>query len=99
MQALLAGNVDVVAATKVNLVDIAGGLTGKAELVEDPAAPNGWLASPNGFGFLKSRKDLAEAYRAGLQSLVDDGTYTKILDRYKQRAIGLKTITVDQAID
>ncbi|MDG6109570.1 transporter substrate-binding domain-containing protein [Dactylosporangium aurantiacum] len=99
VQAMLAGNVDAVAATKVNLVDTAASLAGKAELVEDPAAPNGWLASPNGFGFLKARKDLAEAYQAALQSLVDDGTYGKILAHWKQQPIALKQITVDKAID
>lgn len=99
VQALLAGNVDVVAATKVNLVDTAGTLTGKAELVDDPAAPNGWLASPNGFGFLKSRTDLAGAYRAALQSLIDDGTYRKILEHWKQQPIALQQITIDKAID
>jgi polar amino acid transport system substrate-binding protein len=99
VQALLAGNADAVAATQVNLVDIAAGLTGKAELVKDPSQPNGWLASPNGFGFLKSRKDLAEAYRAALQALIDDGTYAKILTQHRQQPIGLKSITVDQAID
>jgi polar amino acid transport system substrate-binding protein len=99
VQALIAGNVDAVAATKVNLVDRAPQLAGKAELVEDPAAPNGWLASPNGFGFGKSRSDLAKAYQAALQSLVADGTYGKILDRWKQKPIGIKEITIDKAID
>ncbi|MEU5786247.1 ABC transporter substrate-binding protein [Micromonospora purpureochromogenes] len=99
VQALIAGNVEVVAATKVNLVDIAASLTGKAELVDDPSAPNGWLASPNGFGFLKADKDLAEAYRAAVQSLIDDGTYGKILAHWKQTPIALKQATVDQAID
>ncbi len=99
VQALIAGNVEAVAATKVNLVDTAASLTGKVELINDPAQPNGWQASPNGFGFLKSRKDLADAYRAAIQSLIDDGTYGKILAQYKQDPIGLKTATVDQAID
>ncbi|GAB1688609.1 transporter substrate-binding domain-containing protein [Krasilnikovia sp. M28-CT-15] len=99
VQALLAGNADAVAATQVNLTDITAGLSGKAELVQDPGQPNGWRASPNGFGFLKSRKDLAEAYRAALQALVDDGTYAKILAHYQQQPIALTTITVDQAID
>ncbi|MFC8615483.1 transporter substrate-binding domain-containing protein [Micromonospora purpureochromogenes] len=99
VQALIAGNVEVVAATKVNLVDTAASLTGKAELVDDPTAPNGWLASPNGFGFLKADKDLAEAYRAAVQSLIDDGTYGKILAHWKQTPIALKQATVDQAID
>ncbi|MGN9766492.1 transporter substrate-binding domain-containing protein [Micromonospora sp. SD12] len=99
VQALIAGNVDVVAATKVNLVDIAPALTGKADLVEDPSAPNGWLASPNGFGFLKAQRELAQAYQAAVQSLIDDGTYTKILAQWKQEPIAVKQATIDQAID
>ncbi|MER7459910.1 transporter substrate-binding domain-containing protein [Micromonospora sp. NPDC126480] len=99
VQALIAGNVDVVAATKVNLVDTAATLSGKAELVDDPSAPNGWLASPNGFGFLKANKELAEAYRAAVQSLIDDGTYTRILAQWKQEPIAIKQATIDQAID
>ncbi|MEV4465202.1 transporter substrate-binding domain-containing protein [Micromonospora echinofusca] len=99
VQALIAGNVDVVAATKVNLVDIAPALTGKADLVEDPSAPNGWLASPNGFGFLRAQKELAQAYQAAVQSLIDDGTYTKILAQWKQEPIAVKQATIDQAID
>ncbi|MDG4810963.1 ABC transporter substrate-binding protein [Micromonospora sp. WMMD1120] len=99
VQALIAGNVEVVAATKVNLVDTADTLAGKADLVEDPSAPNGWLASPNGFGFRKGEKDVAEAYRAAVQSLIDDGTYAKILSRWKQSPIAVKQATIDQAID
>jgi polar amino acid transport system substrate-binding protein len=96
--ALIAGNVDVVAATKVNLIDTVAQFADKAELVDDATAPNGWLASPNGFGFLKSRADLAQAYQAALQSLIADGSYDKILARWKQQPIGLKTITIDKAI-
>ena len=99
VQALIAGNVEVVAATKVNLVDIAPTLTGKADLVEDPSAPNGWLASPNGFGFLKAQTELAQAYQAAVQSLIDDGTYSKILAQWKQESIAVKTATIVQAID
>ncbi|SCG62617.1 transporter substrate-binding domain-containing protein [Micromonospora halophytica] len=99
VQALIAGNVEVVAATRVNLVDTAATLAGKAELVADPSAPNGWLASPNGFGFLKANKELAEAYRAAVQSLIDDGTYGKILAQWKQTPIAIEQATIDQAID
>ncbi|MGB2568925.1 transporter substrate-binding domain-containing protein [Micromonospora citrea] len=99
VQALIAGNVEVVAATRVNLVDTAATLAGKAELVADPSAPNGWLASPNGFGFLKANKELAEAYRAAVQSLIDDGTYGKILAQWKQTPIAVEKATIDQAID
>ncbi|WBC16551.1 transporter substrate-binding domain-containing protein [Micromonospora sp. WMMA1998] len=99
VQALIAGNVQVVAATRVNLVDTAGALAGKAELVADPSSPNGWLASPNGFGFLKAQKDLAEAYRVAVQSLIDDGSYGKILAHWKQTPIAVEKATIDQAID
>ncbi|GHJ43697.1 ABC transporter substrate-binding protein [Catellatospora sp. TT07R-123] len=99
VQALLAGAVQVVAATKVNLMDTQAQLADKVVVAGDSANPNGWLASPNGFGFLKSHPDLAGAYQAALQSLVDDGTYGKILAHWQQQAIGLVTITVDKAID
>ncbi|AEV84679.1 amino acid ABC transporter [Actinoplanes sp. SE50] len=99
VQALLAGQVDVVAATRVNLTDVVTQLSGKVALADDPAAPNGWLASPNGFGFLKSRGELATAFQAALQSLISDGTYRKILDQWKQAPIGLATITVNQPIN
>ncbi|MEV4412793.1 ABC transporter substrate-binding protein [Catellatospora sp. NPDC049609] len=99
VQALLAGAVDAVAATKVNLVDTEQQLKDKVQLAADAANPNGWLASPNGFGFLKSRADLAKAFQAAVQSLIDDGTYAKILAQYEQKEIGLVNATIDQAID
>ncbi|MFC7245534.1 ABC transporter substrate-binding protein [Catellatospora aurea] len=99
VQALLAGTVDAVAATKVNLVDTEQQLKDKVQLAADAQNPNGWLASPNGFGFLKSRADLAQAFQAAVQSLIDDGTYGKILAQYEQKEIGLVTATIDQAID
>ncbi|WP_027341609.1 transporter substrate-binding domain-containing protein [Hamadaea tsunoensis] len=99
VQAMLAGTVQVVAATKVNLVDTQAQLADKVELVADAANPNGWQASPNAFGFLKSRADLAGAYQAAVQSLIDDGTYGRILAQWKQQPIGLTKATIDQAVD
>ncbi len=99
VQALLAGTADAVAATKVNLADTEQQLKDKVQLAADSANPNGWLASPNAFGFLKSRADLAQAFQAAVQSLIDDGTYAKILDQYGQKEIGLATATIDRAID
>lgn len=98
VQALIAGQADVVAATKVNLVDVVAQLPGKVTMVDDPSAPNGWLASPNGFGFLKSQRDLATAFQAALQAMVTDGSYGKVLAQWKQAPIGLPTITLDAAI-
>ncbi|MCY9786587.1 ABC transporter substrate-binding protein [Nocardiopsis sp. EMB25] len=97
--ALSAGMVDAVGATQVNLVETAASLEGEAELVVDPDHPNGYLASPNGFGFLKGEEELVEAYRSSVQSLMDDGTYTEILAKWGQEPIALDEATVNQAID
>lgn len=99
VQALLAGRAEAIAATKVNLLEDADKLAGQVEVVEDPEAPNGYEASPNGFGFVKADAELAEAFRAALQALIDDGTYDKILAKYGQEAIAIPTATVDAAID
>jgi len=99
VQALLAGKAEAIAATKVNLVDDAEKLTGKVEVVEDPEAPNGYEASPNGIGFDKEDAELAKAFQAALQSLIDDGTYDKIMAKYGQEAIAIPSATVDAAID
>jgi polar amino acid transport system substrate-binding protein len=99
VQALVAGKVVAIAATKVNLVDDAEALAGKAEVVDDPAAPNGYQASPNGIGFDKKDGALAKAFQASLQSLMDDGTYDKILAKYGQKSVGIDQATIDQAVD
>ena len=99
VNAMLAGNTEAAAATIVALPGIVSQVGGRVELVSDPANPNGWQASPNGIGFLKARGDLATAYQKAIQSLVDDGTYKKILDSYQQQAIALPSITMDKAVD
>ena len=99
VQALLAGKADAIAATRVNLLDDAEKLVGKVEVVDDPAEPNGYQASPNGIGFDKADTELAEAVQAALQSLIDDGTYDKILAKHGQEAIGIEKATIDAAVD
>lgn len=99
VQALLAGKADAIAATRVNLLEDAEKLAGKVEVVEDPEAPNGYQASPNGIGFVKADAELAEAFRAALQALIDDGTYDKVLAKYGQEAIAIDEATIDAAID
>jgi polar amino acid transport system substrate-binding protein len=98
VNAVLAGEADLAAATNVTLADLTVLMEGRVEIIEDPEWPNGWKASPNGFGFLREDAELAEAYRAALQAMVDDGTYDRILAQYGQRLIGISTITVDQAV-
>ncbi len=99
VQALMAGKADAVAATKVNLLVDAEKLTGQAEVVDDPEAPNGYEASPNGIGFDKSDAELAAAFQAALQSLIDDGTYDKILAKHDLDGIGIDRATIDAAVD
>lgn len=99
VQALIAGKAVAIAATKVNLLDDAQKLTGQVEVVDDPAAPNGYQASPNGIGFDKSDAELARAFQAALQSLIDDGTYAKVLAKHGQEGIGVDKATIDAAVD
>jgi polar amino acid transport system substrate-binding protein len=99
LTALLAGKAAAIAATKVTIVDIATETPDKTEIVEDPENPNGYAASPNGIGFLKADQELATAFQAGLQSLMDDGTYTKILAKYGQEPIAITTATINANVD
>jgi polar amino acid transport system substrate-binding protein len=99
VQALLAGKADAIAATRVNLLEDADKLAGKVEVIDDPEAPNGYEASPNGIGFVQDDAELAEAFRAALQALMDDGTYDKVLAKYGQEAIAIDEATIDAAID
>ncbi len=99
LTALLAGKATAFAATKVTLVDIEKENGDKVELVEDPENPNGYAASPNGIGFLKAEQELATAFQSGLQSLMDDGTYMKILAKYGQEPIAIETATINANVD
>jgi polar amino acid transport system substrate-binding protein len=67
------------------------------EVVEDPTAPNGYDATLNGIGVLKDEEELAEAIQAALQSLMDDGTYTKILAEFGVEGIGIDEATINGA--
>lgn len=97
--AVKAGKAEAFVATKVNLVDIAGKVNGQAVVLDDAAAPNGYEASPNGVGFLRSEAQLAGAFKAGLQELMENGTYGEILRKWGQEPIGIKEATIDAAID
>ena len=69
--------------------------TGQFEVAEDPAAPNGYDATPNGIGVPKAQNDLAIAIQKALQSLIEDGTYTKILAQYGVEGIGIQQATIN----
>ncbi|WP_236245983.1 ABC transporter substrate-binding protein [Streptomyces sp. CC210A] len=73
---------------------------GKAfDLVEDPAAPGGYEASPNGIAVSKHLPELTDAIRKALQTLIDDGTVTKIYDKYGVASIAVEEATKNAAVD
>jgi len=97
--ALKAGKAQAFVATKVNLAEIAAKVDGQATVLDDKTAPNGYHATPNGVGFLKSQAKLASAFQAGLKELMADGTYAKIMQKWGQERISIKEATIDAAID
>ncbi|MFI9119761.1 ABC transporter substrate-binding protein [Streptomyces bikiniensis] len=73
---------------------------GKAfDLVEDPAAPGGYNASPNGIAISKQQPELTEAVQKALQALIDDGTLVKIYNKYGVASIAVKEATRNAAVD
>ncbi|MEV7180976.1 ABC transporter substrate-binding protein [Kitasatospora sp. NPDC093679] len=56
-------------------------------------------ASPIGIGISKSVPGLKEAVRAALQSLMDDGSYKKILEAYHVPNIAIPQATINGALD
>lgn len=51
--------------------------------------------TPLGFRFLKGDVELVRAYQASLQSIIDDGTYAKILEKHDLSAGALETATIN----
>ncbi|MGW3356189.1 ABC transporter substrate-binding protein [Streptomyces bungoensis] len=73
---------------------------GKAfDLVEDPAAPGGYNASPNGIAVGKQLPELTAAVQKALQALIDDGTVQKIYAKYGVASIAVKQATRNAAVD
>ncbi|MFF6793597.1 polar amino acid transport system substrate-binding protein [Streptomyces filamentosus] len=73
---------------------------GKAfDLVEDPAAPGGYNASPNGIAVSKQLPELTDAVQKALQALIDDGTLLKICDKYGVPSIAVKEATKNASVD
>ncbi|MEU8842301.1 ABC transporter substrate-binding protein [Streptomyces roseus] len=63
------------------------------EVVDDPAAQGGYGASPNGIAVSKKLPQLTDAIQKALQALIDDGTATKIFDKYGVASIAVKEAT------
>lgn len=69
------------------------------EVVDDPAAQGGYNASPNGIAIAKNLPQLTDAVQKALQSLIDDGSLTKIFDKYGVASIAVKSATKNGAVD
>ncbi|MFF2503706.1 ABC transporter substrate-binding protein [Streptomyces sp. NPDC058067] len=73
---------------------------GKAfDLAEDPEAPAGYRASPNGIAVSKQLPRLTSAIRRALQELMDDGTLHRICAKYGVAGIASKQATQNAAVD
>lgn len=66
------------------------------EVVKDPANPNGYAPVYSGIGVLKSETGLTKAIQAALQSLIDDGTYAKLLATYGLSSYAVPSATINQ---
>ncbi|WP_158861778.1 ABC transporter substrate-binding protein [Leifsonia sp. AG29] len=96
--AITSGKVVASVATKPSAGYVAKSTNGGKtfQVIDDPAAPTGYDSTLNGIGVVKGDK-LAEAVRAALQSLMDDGTYKKILDHYGVAGIAIPKATINGA--
>lgn len=65
------------------------------ELVIDPSAPNGYDAGLIGIGVLKKNTGLRDAVQAALQSIMDDGTYDKLLTKWNLNSFMVDSATVN----
>ncbi|MER7760729.1 ABC transporter substrate-binding protein [Streptomyces sp. NPDC097619] len=69
------------------------------DLVEDPAAPGGYGASPNGIAVDKKLPELTDAIQKALQALIDEGTLALVYDQYGVASIAVEKATKNAAVD
>jgi polar amino acid transport system substrate-binding protein len=65
------------------------------ELITDAANPNGYEPVYTGIGILKANKELTAALQAAVQSLINDGTYGKILAKWNLSSFGVTEATIN----
>jgi polar amino acid transport system substrate-binding protein len=65
------------------------------DLVIDPAAPNGYESGLIGIGVLKANSGLTAALQAGLKSLMADGTYDQLLNKWNLESFKVSEATVN----
>ncbi|MEU6273748.1 ABC transporter substrate-binding protein [Streptomyces populi] len=69
------------------------------DLVDDPKAPGGYNASPNGIAVTKRLPELTDAIQKALQALIDDGTLDTIYGKYGAASIAVEEATKNAAVD
>ncbi len=65
------------------------------DLITDAANPNGYETVFTGIGVLKANTGLTKAIQAAVQSLMDDGTYGKILAKWNLTSFGITTASIN----
>jgi polar amino acid transport system substrate-binding protein len=65
------------------------------DLVIDPANPNGYESGLIGIGVLKKNSKLTAALQAGLQSLMDDGSYDALLKKWNLESFKVASATIN----
>jgi polar amino acid transport system substrate-binding protein len=65
------------------------------EVVNDAAAPNGYDAGFVGIAILKKDTALRDAIQAALQSLIDDGQYATLLEKWNMASNAVSSASVN----
>jgi len=68
----------------------------KFEVVNDPAAPGGYYPQLVGVGIAAGNTQLLGTVQKALQSLIDDGSYAKLIDAWAGKGYQLKAVTSAQ---
>jgi polar amino acid transport system substrate-binding protein len=67
------------------------------EVIQDPAAPNGYDPTYAGIGIAKTNTQLVTAVQKALQALIDNGAYTALLDKYGVPLMKVQSAMVNAA--
>ena len=65
------------------------------ELITPTDAPEGYTSVLTGIGILKANSDLTAAIQAAVQSLINDGTYTALLEKWNLAAFAVSEATIN----
>ena len=65
------------------------------EVVVPTDAPDGYTSVLTGIGVLKKNSDLTKAIQAAVQSLIDDGTYSALLEKWNLSAFAVAEATIN----